>query len=1666
MSTFNTLYLQHTTTYDVAGNTMAPGYVFTTGANGQQNWTNALTLDSVSVSTITVNSSLTASNLNYSSLVGSTITTGFIGYSSLHGSSILTTDLQSSKVNISSLCASTTFSKDLNYSTLQGSSLITDSGLASTLTVSTLFGTNVNINDGQFSTLVGSTITVSSLIATSIINSTLVNWVINTSTLVISTVDAQSIQGITGSISSLFTNAFTYSTLVGSSISTIAINVSTIDVNNLTGGSIGYSTMTGSTITASTILVQDFYASTLSFSSILNAPSTFGATGCTGDTGPTGTTGETGPTGVAGVSGTTGQTGQAGVSGTTGQTGQTGVTGPLGTGSTGSTGAMGPTGPLGVNGTGGGLTFYMNYAQSNTLTPLTPAQLQTITGQNMQAPTSITYAPTQTTNMSQLALTPNLAAAQTTITFLTPNSSSATFPIVQYTINITDIASIPPTILPPGIFEMNLYAKGATNSDINNVGLRFYLLGRNGAGTYTNLVANGSDVEYVVGHDVPELLSLNMYIPNPINISGYTSLQVIITSRNINANSHTASIYFQSSNTYSHIHTTFAIDGATGTTGTTGSTGPNGSTGPTGAAGQGLYAGNYVTQGYLAADQTIPAGVDTILQFAAQYDPQGWFTSSPTYRFQPTIAGYYLISLGIWWASVGAGGGTGQLNNQARINGNSFMILQNKINLTEGLSMEGTKLIQMNGSTDYIDFAGYTSNSTGQVVQKGTATGSGTWFTASLQLAGGVTGPSGANGRTGATGTTGTIGATGTTGPLGTGSTGITGPVGSVGPVNSVSRISAGQTVPAGVNTLLLWNTADATNSAGSMGVNYAAGLFTNNTGAPIPLLIEYSVLLNTSAGGTSFIGVDGSALSNAYGLSSNSTNMFTNSYSLILPATKSFGIYYSDMIGVAVQNTSRIMIAALTAGGIGPTGNTGTTGPTGSLGTGPTGPTGITGVTGTTGAVGTGPSGTTGITGITGPAGSVGPVNSISQISAGQTVPAGANTLLLWPTADATNSAGNMGVNYASGLFTNNSGAPIPLLIEYSILLNTTAGGMSFIGVDGSALTNAYGLSSNNANMFTNSYSLILPIGKSFGIYYSDLTGVIVQNTSRIMVAALTAGGPGPTGPGSTGVVTMTSYTAPGTQSITAGANVVPVQWGTSADATQSTGAIGLDYSSPNGIFTNMTGAALPLLIECTMTLSATAGGASFIGINGTTLQYGRQLNDTNIFTVSFSILLPVSGTFSLYYQDTATVTVQSTSRIAITLLTAGPQGAMGPAGQSAILSYTMAGGAQSIPASTATLVNWTTLDAAQTLNTTGLSYSAGLFSNNTGASVPLLIEYSILLNQTGGGAYYITSGATNYGAAFNDINSFTNGYSLVLANGSTFGLYYMDNIACDIQTASRISVTLLNAGGPTGTMGPTGRTGTTGITGITGYTGVTGPIATGPSLKYLFLTSGSGTININSASGATYNITNVSNFMVRMCGAGGGGGGAGMATTSNGTAGGSTTLQQTTGGSFTTFTTAGGSGGLTANGTTTAGAAGGAATTGTTGNGIITSLGPVSSGTPGSAGLQIDTTHQYGSSGGMCMYFGANNFVSIISNGANASATVGYGTGGNGGTGYYGSYSSGSGGGGAAFIECMMTTTTTSNTFSYSIGSGGNAGVASGSPAPSAGAAGSSGCILIYFY
>jgi hypothetical protein len=135
----------------------------------------------------------------------------------------------------------------------------------------------------------------------------------------------------------------------------------------------------------------------------------------------------------------------------------------------------------------------------------------------------------------------------------------------------------------------------------------------------------------------------------------------------------------------------------------------------------------YFAQGILDGDQSIPKTTDTVIPFVDQYDPQGWWDSG-TYQFLPNIEGYYTVSLGVWFENPNDN--SNQLNIQMRVNGNQEMICQQPATTISGVSLFGTKIVYLNGSSDYVDFTVYQGTGNSINILQGNSAGSGTWFSA------------------------------------------------------------------------------------------------------------------------------------------------------------------------------------------------------------------------------------------------------------------------------------------------------------------------------------------------------------------------------------------------------------------------------------------------------------------------------------------------------------------------------------------------------------------------------------------------------------------------------------------------------------------------------------------------------------------------------------------------------------------------------------------------------------------------------------------------------------------------------------------------------------------------------------------------------------------------
>jgi hypothetical protein len=203
-----------------------------------------------------------------------------------------------------------------------------------------------------------------------------------------------------------------------------------------------------------------------------------------------------------------------------------------------------------------------------------------------------------------------------------------------------------PDYIPPGIWDLNIYAKADTNNDINRIGLKFFLVGINtSTNTYTNLIPNGSDLSTLYDHTTYQKITLSLLIPNLIPLTNYNMLSIIITSRNTNSTTHSAQIYFQSSNTYSHLHTSFVAVGPQGNQGVTGPQGNQGYTGPQGNQGVTGPQGNQgVTGAQGNQGSATSSNLQTILTNGYDAGDQP-ITNLQNLEFSPAISGNTPINI-------------------------------------------------------------------------------------------------------------------------------------------------------------------------------------------------------------------------------------------------------------------------------------------------------------------------------------------------------------------------------------------------------------------------------------------------------------------------------------------------------------------------------------------------------------------------------------------------------------------------------------------------------------------------------------------------------------------------------------------------------------------------------------------------------------------------------------------------------------------------------------------------------------------------------------------------------------------------------------------------------------------------------------------------------------
>ena len=103
--------------------------------------------------------------------------------------------------------------------------------------------------------------------------------------------------------------------------------------------------------------------------------------------------------------------------------------------------------------------------------------------------------------------------------------------------------------------------------------------------------------------------------------------------------------------------------------------------------------------------QSIGVATQTKLTFATEeFDTNSNYDNTTNYRFQPTVAGYYQVNLGIQLAS-----GQTVLIGYIYKNGSNFKSASRDSATANQTTLTTSALVYLNGSTDYIEAFIYTS---------------------------------------------------------------------------------------------------------------------------------------------------------------------------------------------------------------------------------------------------------------------------------------------------------------------------------------------------------------------------------------------------------------------------------------------------------------------------------------------------------------------------------------------------------------------------------------------------------------------------------------------------------------------------------------------------------------------------------------------------------------------------------------------------------------------------------------------------------------------------------------------------------------------------------------------------------------------------------------------
>ena len=118
-----------------------------------------------------------------------------------------------------------------------------------------------------------------------------------------------------------------------------------------------------------------------------------------------------------------------------------------------------------------------------------------------------------------------------------------------------------------------------------------------------------------------------------------------------------------------------------------------------------------IFKAYRSTNQSITASTETLVQFDTEiFDPQNEYDNATNFRYTPQREGYYMIVARIGYTGISD---VARLEVRIRKNGtvNDYGMITGRSENEQDLIMSNSAIIEMNGTTDYIDIAGFSINS-------------------------------------------------------------------------------------------------------------------------------------------------------------------------------------------------------------------------------------------------------------------------------------------------------------------------------------------------------------------------------------------------------------------------------------------------------------------------------------------------------------------------------------------------------------------------------------------------------------------------------------------------------------------------------------------------------------------------------------------------------------------------------------------------------------------------------------------------------------------------------------------------------------------------------------------------------------------------------------------